>query len=96
MSTPYILYYTRYNEISLAVLSAIYLGRSVIQSQHYVIQSTEMVKKMFARQPELYDHVTVISFLPHILYKVGAAHSDAVAWHVHLPPERLNNISILL
>ena len=30
-----------------------------------------MVKKLFAERPELYHHITVISFMPHVLYKVS-------------------------
>ena len=34
------------------------------------LQSTDMVKKLFAERPELYHHITVISFMPHVLYRV--------------------------
>lgn len=35
------------------------------------LKSTDMVKKLFAEQPELYRHITVISFMPHVLYRVS-------------------------
>ena len=39
------------------------------------MQSAQVVKELFSKNPSLYNRVAVISFYPNILYKVGFTNS---------------------